>query len=291
VRRAFVVTVLAALWLATAAANPLLDGLNAWKAGDYSTARQHWRQASDAGDPQAMYLLSQLLEHGEGGPAEPEEALRWLRASAEGGYAVAQFNLGNHYQQGDGVTADLKQAAYWWRLAALQGLAQAQYNLGSFYYRGDAGSQDLAQASWWYEQAAAQGSERARQALAILRDGGASRDDKEGARPLTSLPAALTGLALGPDWLLRQPPANYTIQILATTDTQAIRSFLVEHRLDRQVAIQPFRRGGETWYALLYGRFGDRQAARQAIATLPQPIRDNNPWIRQIGELHRIGGD
>jgi DamX protein len=105
------------------------------------------------------------------------------------------------------------------------------------------------------------------------------------------LPAELKGLALGPEWLERQPAEDFTVQVLATTDTRAIRSFLTANRFDRQVVIHPFQRAGEDWYAVLYGRFKYRQQATQAIEKLPAKVRSNNPWVRRIGELKAVARD
>lgn len=332
----------------------LIEGLQAWRAGDFTAARQHWQQASEAGDARAKFLLSELYARGEGGDPDPSLALALLRESAEAGYPVACFNLGNHYLQGEGVSADASQAAHWFRRAAVQGLVQAQYNLGTLYYQGRGVPQDVEQAVLWYRQAAEQGSARAQQALellgvplqaeqpaAVAGQGGAENGGRDAVPPdAPSVAAATTpgtrpepepaaqpepepaarpepvpepappsppppgppprhgvspgvraalselqSLALGPDWLRRQPADYYTVQVFASDDADSVARFLRQYRFDRQVAVYPFRRNGQTWYGVVYGRFTTAGGARRAIADLPRGVRQDRPWVRELGDL------
>jgi TPR repeat protein len=310
----------------------VIAGLRAWRDHDYVVARAYWQQASDSGDTQAKFLLSQLYAQGQGGPPDPQRALALLRESAQGGYAVACFNLGDRYLKGDGVPQDASQAARWWRCAALQGLAHAQFSLGNLYYQGLGVQQDRAQALWWYREAAAQGSRGARQMLAQLgvspeaeeTDAAAqaptgspaaakaamkspsrvratqpphptpsSAEARQVAGPVrvkaaAGLPAMLKSLALGPDWLRRQPAEFYTVQVFASNDATAVSQFLQRFRFNRQVAVYPFRKEGNMWYGVVYGRFAAAAAARRVIPGLPTEVRRARPWVRHMGELRTI---
>ena len=317
------------------AADAVLDGLMAWRDHDYVTARQYWQQASDAGDVQAKFLLSELYLQGQGGPRDLDRAMTLLRESAEGGYAVACYNLGNRYLKGDGLPEDASQAARWWRRAAVQGLVHAQYNLGSLYYQGLGVPQDRQQALWWYRQAAAQGSNRALQTLAQLGEPASADDagatgapdgtggtpspaetqsltagpaapavatrqpvpasipsrtssDSPPAKTDASVPAALQALALGPDWLRRQPAGYFTVQVFASDDAAAVVRFLKQVRFERQVAVYPFNKAGQIWYGVVYGRFAGRDEARRAITTLPAAVQKAHPWVRGFSEVSAI---
>ena len=57
---------------------------------------------------------------------DDDEALRWLRLSAEQGNAAGQYNLGLMYSQGRGVPTDGIEAIKWFRKAAEQGHVGAQ---------------------------------------------------------------------------------------------------------------------------------------------------------------------
>lgn len=272
-------------------ADQAAQGLEAWRVGDYGAARRHWQQGAEAGDPQAMFLLSQLYERGQGVPRDEQQALSWLRAAAEAGYAPACHNLGDRYLNGDGVPRDPARAASWWRQAAVRGLPVAQYNLGTLYYRGLGVPADPAQAAWWYREAARQGSTRARDALAALVRAGVTVRETPDAPPPAgqAQPGGEPPLpALGTDWLKRQPPGHFTVQVFASDERQAVVRFLQSHRLARQVAVYPFRKEGAVWYGVVYGRFSDAGAARAAVAELPEGVRRGRPWVRRIAELTAI---
>ena len=46
-----------------------------------------------------------------------------------------------------------------------------------------------------------------------------------------------------------------------------------------------YEANGSLRFAVLYGVYPTRQAAREAGATLPTRLAVNEPWIRRIGEL------
>lgn len=277
----------ACLTLGVARADPQGDGLTAWRAGDLQAAHRSWREAADAGDARAMFLLSQSYEHGTGVAADPVQALAWLRRSAAAGHPLASYNLGDRYLNGRGVTADPAEAALWWRRAALQGLAQAQYNLGTLYLRGMGVAADRSQAVWWYRQAAAQGSARARQALALL---GEQPDRVDPDAEARHVPAGthLNDTARGAGWLARQPPDHYTVQVFASREPGAVARLLRTQQLVQPVAVYPFRRDGRDWQGVVVGSFSDRRAAEQAMADLPDALRRGGPWVRRIGDLITI---
>jgi TPR repeat protein len=51
------------------------------------------RRAATLGKPEAMFILAQMLAAGEGGPANPREARRWLEVAAEADYPEALQEL------------------------------------------------------------------------------------------------------------------------------------------------------------------------------------------------------
>lgn len=83
-----------------------------------------------------------------------EQAVYWLRKSAEQGVAGAEFELGNCYSLGEGVSENNEQALYWFRRAATQEHSLAQANLGVYYQQGYGVEKDGNTALYWYEKAA-----------------------------------------------------------------------------------------------------------------------------------------
>jgi DamX protein len=89
-------------------------------------------------------------------------------------------------------------------------------------------------------------------------------------------------------WLLAQNPANYTIQLLGVRNEQSLLAFVADHRLDStgQAAYYRSRFKGGIWFPLVYGTYPTVDAARGAIAGLPQKIRKTSPWIRKMSAVH-----
>ncbi len=88
------------------------------------------------------------------------------------------------------------------------------------------------------------------------------------------------------DWLQRQPADHYTLQLLAAQQRDNLQAFIERHNLGENSAIFESRRNGRPWYAVAYGSFADRDAARQAVGDLPEGIE---PWIRRIGDIQSQG--
>ena len=84
-------------------------------------------------DPEAQWLLSNLLTTLHRTPKDGRDALLWLERAAGGGVREAQYALGLRYDQGDGVAADDAQAVTWYRAAARQGNTAALQRLRAIY--------------------------------------------------------------------------------------------------------------------------------------------------------------
>ena len=119
------------------------------------------------GDKDAQYLVGKIYLEGSdvyftNSPGildttihlNAEQAVYWLRKSAEQGVAEAEFELGNCYSLGEGVSENNKQALYWFRRAAAQEHSLAQANLGVYYQEGYGVEKDGNTALYWYEKAA-----------------------------------------------------------------------------------------------------------------------------------------
>ncbi|MCC2959267.1 hypothetical protein LK540_02350 [Massilia sp. IC2-278] len=62
-------------------------------APDPASARLLLTQAAEGGVPAAMFVLSNMLAAGEGGPADAQEARRWLELAGDLGYPEALQQL------------------------------------------------------------------------------------------------------------------------------------------------------------------------------------------------------
>ena len=88
------------------------------------------------------------------------------------------------------------------------------------------------------------------------------------------------------DWLSSQPPDAVTLQVVAVSRDSSLRQFLKQHQLAEPTAYFHTLRNGKDWYVVVHGVYPDRRAASDAIATLPEAIREGGPWPRTFASIH-----
>lgn len=160
------------------------DGLTAYEAGQYETARKIWEPVADSGDPDAQYGLGRLYEIGPGEiRRDYVRAAEWYRKAAAQGIASAQNNLGLMYLEGRGVPQDPRKAAVFWRAAVEKDHAIAQYNLGLIHFKGEGVRNDRAEAERLIRGAAESGLGDAQYAMGQIKRMGFSN----GASPAEAL--------------------------------------------------------------------------------------------------------
>jgi TPR repeat protein len=106
---------------------------------------------------------------GVGVSRNDQNAVDYLRRSAELGYPPAQVALGYFYDTGSVVSHDPGQAADWYQKAAKQDDRLAEWLLGRLYYAGNGIPRDLNTAESWLQKAANQGDPFGQQLLGLVR--------------------------------------------------------------------------------------------------------------------------
>src|SRR5690606_25495324 len=76
------------------------QGHNAYQRKDYQEAFKQYRASAEQGDAEAQLYLAVMYRTGKGVQQSDEDALLWLRKSAELGNPYAQSDLGRMYQRG-----------------------------------------------------------------------------------------------------------------------------------------------------------------------------------------------
>jgi len=85
-----------------------------------------------AGDPQAIFFLGNLHDHGRFGlEKDVTRAIELYERAAELGVKGAHYNLGLLYHEGTDVETDTAKAIRHYEAAAMSGDVDARYNLGS----------------------------------------------------------------------------------------------------------------------------------------------------------------
>lgn len=85
--------VLATVWLFACVSTSLEQGLQAYAAGDWATARRAFATHLGTADSEVLVLWGDLLRDGKGGPADPVGAAQAYARAAEAGHAPAQARL------------------------------------------------------------------------------------------------------------------------------------------------------------------------------------------------------
>lgn len=90
----------------------------------------------------------------------------------------------------------------------------------------------------------------------------------------------------GRDWVVSQDPQHFTIQLLGSSNEDAVISFIHMQGIDKQAAYYSEIRNGKPWFSVVYGSFPSLDAARQAAQQLPAALRKTAPWLRTFRDIH-----
>lgn len=137
------------------------DGMQAYKAGNYTSALTCFKKAAGMGNVEAQFKCGQMYYNGEGVKQDDAEAMNWFMKAAEQNHAWAQFYCGLMYTYGKSVMSSDRKALSWYRKSAEQGVARSQFQCGVMYYKGEGTDTDRDEARMWLEKAADQGYEKA----------------------------------------------------------------------------------------------------------------------------------
>jgi DamX protein len=88
---------------------------------------------------------------------------------------------------------------------------------------------------------------------------------------------------------LNTNPEHYCFQLGVISNLDNIEHFLRKHILTGKVKVANILRGGQHYHYLLMGEFAERTAAADAIASLPESLRQIKPWPRTFGDLQSLG--
>ena len=89
------------------------------------------------------------------------------------------------------------------------------------------------------------------------------------------------------NWLRRQNPNAYTLQILGAHDRLTLKKFLKKHKL-KEVALFQTTYNTKEWYVLVYGIYPNHKQALAARETLPPSLLESTqPWVRSLGSVQK----
>jgi TPR repeat protein len=142
-RKSIIATLAASLLVAAPAAlADVKSGVDAWNQGDYARAVNEWRPLAISGNADAQFNLGQAYKLGRGVPVDLPVALEWFRKASDKGHEKAADNYGLLlFQQGR-----REEALPYIKASADRGEARAQYVYATALFNGDLAPKDWVRA-------------------------------------------------------------------------------------------------------------------------------------------------
>jgi type II secretory pathway predicted ATPase ExeA len=84
------------------------------------------------------------------------------------------------------------------------------------------------------------------------------------------------------DWLLRQNPERYTLQMLTLSSRQRAVQFISRQQNQEEFALYSWQREGARLYVVTYGVFSGSAAARRTAESFSGELGRINPWVRSM---------
>ena len=204
------------------------------------------------------------------------------------------------YAFGQGVEKNEAEAFNWFKQSASRGVAQAQFNLGVFYENGTTVNKNIDLAKSWYRKAADQGLLEAKQRLEFLEGQQTTADSTPGTNAAgneniihptgaTENDTAFDATGIKrEEWVLKQNPSAYTLQLSSVLHEKDIVKFIREHKLGSDAAYVKVIVNGVTRYSALYGVYNTYDQARNSIKDLPGDLNKAKPWVRNFGIIQGL---
>ena len=87
------------------------------------------------------------------------------------------------------------------------------------------------------------------------------------------------------NWILKQDPDLYTIQIMSSRNKEAIIHYVNTHGIEDKVAYYYKIHNGKGWYSLMYGIYPGWSKAMADLKQFPDELNISSPWIQRIGNI------
>lgn len=96
---------------------------------------------------------------------------------------------------------------------------------------------------------------------------------------------AVANLPFDNAWFNEQADEYFVIQLLAVTKQAIAEQFIVAQELGEAAKIYQTQRNNKNWWIVTYGNYKSLNAARKVTATLPEAVRNNQPFYKKISKI------
>ncbi|MCP5018567.1 MAG: hypothetical protein GY938_25295 [Ketobacter sp.] len=88
-------------------------------------------------------------------------------------------------------------------------------------------------------------------------------------------------------WILSLPPEHYALQLLGAKEKSTVDKFLAMYPSVQKLSYYKTQRNGAPWFVVVQASFPNYEAAKAAVAKLPQKLQKQGPWIRKIEAIQK----
>ena len=94
--------------------------------------------------------------------------------------------------------------------------------------------------------------------------------------------------AHGEEWLKNLDSSSYTLQVVATKDSEQLESLVKNEKLKTNYAYFDKPVKDATYYVLVVGNYNNRDEAIDAASKLPESLRKNKPWPVALKDIQKF---
>jgi len=91
----------------------------------------------------------------------------------------------------------------------------------------------------------------------------------------------------GADWILAQPGARFTLQLVSLSSAERARSYVSDQPAANAFATYRLMRNGQLFHVVVYGSFETRAEATTAAGRLPRSVGNVQPWVRTFAQVQQ----
>lgn len=98
---------------------------------------------------------------------------------------------------------------------------------------------------------------------------------------------AARGSVHGADWYRQRSGDEFVLQLLGSRSEEAARAFIRQHADLPDLGLFETRHQGQPWFVVTQGVYPDSRAASQGATRLPEALRRQEPWPRNIAGIQQ----
>ncbi|HED17231.1 MAG TPA: hypothetical protein ENI64_10530 [Gammaproteobacteria bacterium] len=220
-----------------------------------------------------------------------DKAITLLNTMAAQGDANAQYALGYMYYYGFGVVHDETIALEWIKKAAARGQTDAIIALDRVKVsaKSEWAKNERDRAEINPSTRPDQHTQLMMQAEAIIAEEttkSSAEEIPEQTAPADTSETPANNTTPGQDWVLRQDPDHFTIQVISGGNEERIKQYMKKNGLTMQSTLFELQRNDHaTVYIGVHGIYPSLTEARQAVQSLPTEVQEAQPWIRSFKSI------